>query len=165
MTERYIGTVKWFSAPKGYGFIGREDGEEDVFVHFSAVQMEGYKRLREGQLVEFSIEDGTKGLQAVNVILATGPEAQEAEPVESFEELPEEIAEEDAPVESDEMEAEEIAEDNAPVESDEMEAEEIAEEDAPVEYQSIMEAEEIAEETAPVEPVEEAPEEKSEESL
>ena len=70
MSERYIGTVKWFSAPKGYGFIGRNDGEEDVFVHFSAIQMEGYKRLKEGQAVEFSIEDGPKGLQAANVILA-----------------------------------------------------------------------------------------------
>jgi len=71
MTERYTGTVKWFSAPKGYGFIGREDGEEDVFVHFSAVQMEGYKRLKEGQEVEFSIEDGPKGLQAANVTPTT----------------------------------------------------------------------------------------------
>jgi CspA family cold shock protein len=70
MAERYIGSVKWFSAPKGYGFIGREDGEEDVFVHFSAIQMEGYKRLKEGQKVEFSIEDGPKGLQAANVIFA-----------------------------------------------------------------------------------------------
>ena len=79
----YVGTVKWFSAPKGYGFIGREDGEEDVFVHFSAVQMEGYKRLREGQTVEFSIEDGPKGLQASNVILAESEDAGEtAEPVE-----------------------------------------------------------------------------------
>ena len=83
MAERYIGTVKWFSAPKGYGFIGREDGEEDVFVHFSAVQMEGYKRLREGQTVEFSIEDGPKGLQASNVILAESGDAVEtAESVE-----------------------------------------------------------------------------------
>ena len=70
MAERYIGTVKWFSAPKGYGFIGRDDGEEDVFVHFSAIQMEGYKRLKEGQTVEFTIEEGPKGLQAANVILA-----------------------------------------------------------------------------------------------
>jgi CspA family cold shock protein len=77
MAERYIGTVKWFSAPKGYGFIGREDGEEDVFVHFSAIQMEGYKRLKEGQAVEFSIEDGPKGLQAANVILHEGEEPQE----------------------------------------------------------------------------------------
>lgn len=67
MLERYIGTVKWFNATKGYGFIGRDDGE-DVFVHFSAIQMEGYRRLKEGQQVEFSIEDGPKGLQAANVV-------------------------------------------------------------------------------------------------
>lgn len=68
MSERLSGTIKWFSAPKGYGFIGREDGD-DVFVHFSAIQMEGYKRLKEGQNVEFSIEDGPKGRQAANVVL------------------------------------------------------------------------------------------------
>ncbi|MGA2819182.1 MAG: cold-shock protein [Anaerolineales bacterium] len=67
MTERIIGTVKWFNATKGYGFIAREGGE-DVFVHFSAIQMEGYKKLEEGQQVEFSIENGPKGLQAANVI-------------------------------------------------------------------------------------------------
>jgi CspA family cold shock protein len=67
MSERYTGTVKWFNATKGYGFIGREDGE-DVFVHFSAIQMEGYRRLKEGQKVEFSIENGPKGLQAANVV-------------------------------------------------------------------------------------------------
>jgi CspA family cold shock protein len=66
--ERYVGTVKWFNATKGYGFIGREDGE-DVFVHFSAISMEGYKKLTENQKVEFSIEQGPKGLQAANVIL------------------------------------------------------------------------------------------------
>ena len=82
MSERYIGTVKWFSAPKGYGFIGRNDGEEDVFVHFSAIQMEGYKRLKEGQAVEFSIEDGPKGLQAANVIFADVKEAAEETVVE-----------------------------------------------------------------------------------
>ena len=54
--------------PKGYGFIGRDNGEEDAFVHFSAIQMDGYKRLREGQQVEFSVEDGPKGVQAANVI-------------------------------------------------------------------------------------------------
>jgi CspA family cold shock protein len=89
MAERYIGTVKWFSAPKGYGFIGREDGEEDVFVHFSAIQMEGYKRLKEGQAVEFSIEDGPKGLQAANVILHTAEETGE----EVLEETQEETGE------------------------------------------------------------------------
>ncbi len=66
--ERFVGTVKWFNATKGYGFIGREDGE-DVFVHFSAISMEGYKKLAENQKVEFSIEQGPKGLQAANVIL------------------------------------------------------------------------------------------------
>jgi CspA family cold shock protein len=68
MSERIQGTVKWFNAVKGYGFIGIEDGD-DVFVHFSAIQMEGYKKLEEGQQVEFSIESGPKGLQAANVIL------------------------------------------------------------------------------------------------
>jgi CspA family cold shock protein len=93
MADRYIGTVKWFSAPKGYGFIGREDGEEDVFVHFSAIQMEGYKRLKEGQTVEFSIEDGPKGLQAANVILAESDKA--AEEVEITYEASEETEEAD----------------------------------------------------------------------
>ena len=65
--ERYVGIVKWFNATKGFGFIGRESGE-DVFVHFSALQMEGYKRLEENQKVEFSIEQGPKGLQASNVV-------------------------------------------------------------------------------------------------
>jgi cold shock protein len=66
MTDRFVGTVKWFNATKGYGFIGR-DGGEDVFVHFSAITMEGYRKLVEGQKVEFEIEQGPKGLQAANV--------------------------------------------------------------------------------------------------
>lgn len=61
------GTVKWFSNEKGYGFIEREDGE-DLFVHFSEVQVEGYKTLNEGQKVEFEVTDGAKGLQASNVV-------------------------------------------------------------------------------------------------
>ncbi len=68
MSERIKGTVKWFNAVKGYGFIGIDEGD-DVFVHFSAIQMEGYKKLVEGQQVEFSIESGPKGLQAAEVIL------------------------------------------------------------------------------------------------
>ncbi len=68
MSERCNGTIKWFSAPKGFGFIGQEDGD-DVFVHFSAIQMEGYKRLKEGQHVEFSIEDSPRGKQATSVVI------------------------------------------------------------------------------------------------
>ena len=60
------GTVKWFNASKGYGFIQRQSGE-DVFVHFSAIQMDGYKSLNEGQAVEFEVTRGPKGLQAANV--------------------------------------------------------------------------------------------------
>ncbi|HLE52116.1 MAG: cold-shock protein [Chloroflexi bacterium RBG_19FT_COMBO_55_16] len=66
MNERETGTVKWFNASKGYGFIGREDGP-DVFVHYSAIESDGYRTLQEGQRVEFSIEQGPKGLQAANV--------------------------------------------------------------------------------------------------
>ncbi len=68
MSERYIGTVKWFNATKGYGFIGRDDNQgEDVFVHFTAIQTEGYRKLEADQKVEFSIENGPKGLQAADV--------------------------------------------------------------------------------------------------
>ena len=67
MSERIVGTVKWFNAAKGYGFLGREDGD-DVFVHFSAINMDGYRRLMKDQQVEFSVEDGPKGLQAADVI-------------------------------------------------------------------------------------------------
>ncbi len=62
------GTVKWFNAAKGYGFIQRQTGE-DVFVHFSAIQSDGYRTLEEGQAVEFSVTQGRKGLQAENVTL------------------------------------------------------------------------------------------------
>jgi CspA family cold shock protein len=60
------GTVKWFNSEKGYGFIAQTDGE-DVFVHHSAIQMNGYRSLEEGQAVEFDLKEGPKGLQAVDV--------------------------------------------------------------------------------------------------
>ena len=63
------GTVKWFNNAKGYGFIGPEDGSTDVFVHYSAIQAEGYKALHEGQKVEYEITQGAKGPQAANVKL------------------------------------------------------------------------------------------------
>jgi CspA family cold shock protein len=67
MSERVVGTVKWFNATKGYGFIGR-DGGDDVFVLFSAIQSDGYRKLEAEQKVEFSVEEGPKGLQAANVV-------------------------------------------------------------------------------------------------
>jgi len=66
MSERITGTVKWFDAGKGYGFISR-DGGADVFVHQSAIQAEGYRTLAEGQRVEFEVEQGAKGAKANNV--------------------------------------------------------------------------------------------------
>lgn len=67
MSERIIGTVKWFNGTKGFGFIAR-DGGPDVFVHFSAIQGNGFRNLDEGQKVEFTVEQGPKGPQAANVI-------------------------------------------------------------------------------------------------
>ena len=63
----YTGSVKWFDEKKGYGFIERDDGD-DVFVHFSAIQEEGFKNLEDGQEVEFEIVEGDRGLQAENVV-------------------------------------------------------------------------------------------------
>ena len=67
MSERTTGTVKWFNGSKGFGFISREDGD-DVFVHYSAIQGDGFRNLDEGQRVEFDVESSPKGPQAVNVV-------------------------------------------------------------------------------------------------
>ena len=65
--SKIVGTVKWFNADKGYGFITQPDGD-DVFCHYSSIETSGFKTLREAQEVEFEVEEGPKGLQAVNVI-------------------------------------------------------------------------------------------------
>ena len=62
-----VGTVKWFNAEKGFGFIAPEDGSADVFVHYSAIQSSGYRSLEENQKVEFDVTQGPKGLQAENI--------------------------------------------------------------------------------------------------
>jgi cold shock protein len=67
MQQRFLGTVKWFNTAKGYGFIGREDGD-DVFVHSSSLASSSFRKLEKGQVVEFSVEENPKGLQAANVI-------------------------------------------------------------------------------------------------
>ena len=69
MSDKVSGTVKWFDAKKGYGFITRE-GEKDVFVHYSAIQGDGYRKLEDGQPVEFTIVEGRKGLEASDLTLA-----------------------------------------------------------------------------------------------
>jgi CspA family cold shock protein len=61
------GTVKWFNNAKGYGFVTPDQGEQDIFIHFSAIVMEGYKTLKEGQKVQFELEEGPKGLHAANL--------------------------------------------------------------------------------------------------
>ncbi len=66
--EKEQGTVKWFNASKGFGFIQRKTGGDDVFVHFSAIEGDGYRSLEDGAAVEFEVVEGPKGLQAANVI-------------------------------------------------------------------------------------------------
>jgi cold shock protein len=63
------GNVKWFNNAKGYGFIAPQDGGADVFVHYSAIQSDGFRTLNEGQSVTYEVETGPKGLQAINVLL------------------------------------------------------------------------------------------------
>ena len=75
------GTVKWFNDSKGYGFIERSDGKEDVFVHYTAVVGEGYRSLTEGSEVEFDVEQDPKGLRAANVVVT---KAAAAKPKESW---------------------------------------------------------------------------------
>jgi CspA family cold shock protein len=67
MSEPVIGTIKWFNNTKGFGFIERDNDEPDVFVHYSAIEAEGYRSLEEGDRVEFVIEETSKGLQASHV--------------------------------------------------------------------------------------------------
>ncbi|MBN1430490.1 MAG: cold-shock protein [Anaerolineae bacterium] len=67
MSERQIGTVKWFNNEKGYGFATPDDGSKDVFVHYSAIESEGYRSLNEGDRIEFSIEMGDKGPKAAGI--------------------------------------------------------------------------------------------------
>ena len=68
MSNKMTGSVKWFNADKGFGFISPTDGSKDVFVHFSAIQSNEFRTLDEGQKVEFSVENGPKGPSAVNVV-------------------------------------------------------------------------------------------------
>ncbi|MDO3384203.1 cold-shock protein [Gilvimarinus algae] len=68
MSERLSGTVKWFNNARGYGFITRGEGSEDVFVHYRNIRGEGYRSLSEGQSVEFAVQQGDKGLQADDVV-------------------------------------------------------------------------------------------------
>lgn len=68
MTERITGKVKWFNEDKGFGFIEREDGGEDVFLHFSALSQSGFKTVREDERVEFSVSQGPKGPKAEDVV-------------------------------------------------------------------------------------------------
>ena len=71
------GKVKWFNPEKGFGFIEQDDGGADVFVHFSAIQGEGYRNLNEGDEVEFDVEQGQKGLQAANVSVTNAAPVQQ----------------------------------------------------------------------------------------
>ncbi len=73
------GTVKWFNNAKGYGFILSDDGGEDLFAHFSSIEMDGYKTLKAGQSVSFNVTDGDKGLHAINIQVVAESTSHEAE--------------------------------------------------------------------------------------
>ncbi len=80
------GTVKWFSNAKGYGFIAPDEGGDDIFAHFSAIDMEGYKSLRQGQQVQYDVTQGPKGLLATSIRIASTEETQ-APTVDNSEEV------------------------------------------------------------------------------
>ena len=70
--SQYNGVVKWFNNAKGYGFLGRNDGQADVFAHYSSIEREGYKSLKQGDPVQFDIVQGRQGLQAERIVLVEG---------------------------------------------------------------------------------------------
>lgn len=79
MAERIEGTVKWFNAEKGYGFIKQNDSDDDVFVHHTAIDMTGYRKLDEGDVVEFEIVEGRKGPQASEVkVIRSAPSSSDS---------------------------------------------------------------------------------------
>lgn len=77
------GTVKWFSNAKGYGFIAPDEGGDDIFVHFSSIDMDGYKSLRQGQKVQFDLNQGPKGLLASGIRIAGAPDVMPSSPNEA----------------------------------------------------------------------------------
>ncbi len=90
------GTVKWFNNAKGFGFILPETGGEDLFAHYSSIQMEGYKTLKAGQAVEFDIVKGDKGMHATNIRAAGASNMSDSSPAESQSALSSALATEDA---------------------------------------------------------------------
>lgn len=83
-----VGVVKWFNNAKGFGFIIPEDGNEDLFAHYSAITMDGYKTLKAGQPVTFDVTKGEKGLHAINIVAVPNPELSEASVTEAPQDIP-----------------------------------------------------------------------------